>query len=124
VATLGIAGISRRCVIRGWIVALGGPPQGYSKSPHCPSRGRRSVPVTTMSMSWLPQPEQTSRCFQSGTVVSAPTLENPGREGEVAKNSEESGLPGFLTRARGACPSIGVRISYRTHARLSDQTHA
>ena len=45
---------------------------GSPQSSHWPSRGRRSVPVTTMSMSWLPHPEHTSRFFQSGTVVVAP----------------------------------------------------
>jgi hypothetical protein len=35
-------------------------------------RGRRAVPVTTMSTRRLPQREQTSRALQSSTVIAAP----------------------------------------------------
>ena len=57
-ATSGMAEIGCKCVIRGRITVLRTP---TSKSRHCPSRRRRSVPVTSRSILWPPQHEQRSR---------------------------------------------------------------
>jgi hypothetical protein len=46
-------------------------PEETARRRDCYAFQRRS-PVTTISVSWLPQREQTSRLRQSGTVVSGP----------------------------------------------------
>src|SRR6516162_11593831 len=103
---------------------------------------RRSVPVTTMSVSWLPQTEPTRRFDQSGMVVSGPyqlaisagagstmaAIPAPGKamwlpEGEAPHNQANMGLDakrpdsGLPPRSSRRIPECHRRAGIRFHGR-------